>query len=122
MVRAMVLTGPDAFELRDLPPPELRPDNAIVRVELCGCCGTDIKYARGRLAAPWPMILGHEIVGRIERKGLRIVALELRLLDADTAKHHYAEHAGSTEQYPWRWNPEAAWRFMTPRKVASAAV
>ena len=35
-----------------------------------------------------------EIVGRIERKGLRIVALELRLLDADTAKHHYAEHAG----------------------------
>lgn len=35
-----------------------------------------------------------EIVGRIEHKGLRIVALELRLLDADTAKHHYAEHAG----------------------------
>ena len=35
-----------------------------------------------------------EIVGRIERKGLHIVALELRLLDADTAKHHYAEHAG----------------------------
>jgi nucleoside-diphosphate kinase len=35
-----------------------------------------------------------EIVGRIERKCLRIVALELRLLDADTAKHHYAEHAG----------------------------
>jgi nucleoside-diphosphate kinase len=35
-----------------------------------------------------------EIVGRIERKGLRIVALELRVLDADTAKQHYAEHAG----------------------------
>jgi nucleoside-diphosphate kinase len=35
-----------------------------------------------------------EIVGRIERKGLRIVALELRQLDLDTAKHHYAEHAG----------------------------
>ena len=35
-----------------------------------------------------------EIVGRIERKGLHIVALELRRLDADTAKHHYAEHAG----------------------------
>lgn len=69
MVRAMVLTRPDAFELRDLPPPELRPDNAVVRVELCGCCGTDIKYARGNLTAPWPMILGHEIVGRIEAIG-----------------------------------------------------
>ena len=35
-----------------------------------------------------------EIVGRIERKGLKIVALQLRTLDADTAKQHYAEHDG----------------------------
>jgi nucleoside-diphosphate kinase len=35
-----------------------------------------------------------EIVGRIERKGLSIVALEQRMLDAGTAKQHYAEHAG----------------------------
>jgi nucleoside-diphosphate kinase len=35
-----------------------------------------------------------EIVGRIESKGLKIAALELRLLDADTAKRHYAEHDG----------------------------
>jgi nucleoside-diphosphate kinase len=35
-----------------------------------------------------------EIIGRIERKGLRIVALELRHLDAGTAKQHYAEHEG----------------------------
>jgi nucleoside-diphosphate kinase len=35
-----------------------------------------------------------EIVGRIERKGLTIVALELRNLDPATAKQHYAEHDG----------------------------
>jgi len=35
-----------------------------------------------------------EIVGRIERKDLTIVALELRHLDAETAKQHYAEHVG----------------------------
>ncbi len=35
-----------------------------------------------------------EIVGRIERKQLTIVALELRKLDATTAKQHYAEHDG----------------------------
>ena len=35
-----------------------------------------------------------EIVGRIERKQLRIARLELRLLDAETAKNHYAEHVG----------------------------
>jgi nucleoside-diphosphate kinase len=36
-----------------------------------------------------------EILGRIERKaGWRIVALELRTLDLDTLRTHYAEHEG----------------------------
>ncbi|MBB6119059.1 nucleoside-diphosphate kinase [Nocardiopsis algeriensis] len=34
-----------------------------------------------------------EVVSRIERKGLKIVAMELRTLDAETAKTHYEEHA-----------------------------
>lgn len=33
-----------------------------------------------------------EVVARIERKGFRFVALELRTLDAETAGEHYAEH------------------------------
>lgn len=33
-----------------------------------------------------------EIVGRLERKGLRIVAAELRTIDEETAGRHYAEH------------------------------
>lgn len=35
-----------------------------------------------------------EIVGRFERKGLRIVAADLRLVERDTAAEHYAEHEG----------------------------
>jgi len=35
-----------------------------------------------------------EVIGRIERKGLTIVALEQRRLDVATAKRHYAEHEG----------------------------
>ena len=34
-----------------------------------------------------------EIVGRLEAKGLRLVAAELRTIDAATAGRHYAEHA-----------------------------
>ncbi|WP_017545204.1 nucleoside-diphosphate kinase [Nocardiopsis prasina] len=34
-----------------------------------------------------------EVISRIERKGLNLVAMELRTLDADTAKTHYEEHA-----------------------------
>jgi nucleoside-diphosphate kinase len=34
-----------------------------------------------------------EIVGRLEAKGLRVVAAELRTIDVATAERHYAEHA-----------------------------
>ena len=34
-----------------------------------------------------------EVISRIERKGLVVAALQLRTLDADTARTHYAEHA-----------------------------
>lgn len=34
-----------------------------------------------------------EVVSRIERKGFKIVALELRTLDQEIAKAHYGEHA-----------------------------
>lgn len=35
-----------------------------------------------------------EILGRIERKGLMLAALELRLVGEDLAAQHYAEHEG----------------------------
>lgn len=35
-----------------------------------------------------------EVVSRIERKGLTLVAMELRTLDRETAAQHYAEHEG----------------------------
>jgi len=38
--------------------------------------------------------LAGEIVARLERKGLRLVALQLRLVDEATARQHYAEHEG----------------------------
>ena len=38
---------------------------------------------------------GHvgEIIARIERKGLKLVAMDLRTTDKETAEKHYAEHA-----------------------------
>ena len=34
-----------------------------------------------------------DVISRIERKGLKVIALELRTIDTDTAHSHYAEHA-----------------------------
>jgi nucleoside-diphosphate kinase len=36
--------------------------------------------------------LAGEVLARIERKGLRIVAMDMRTVDADLAETHYAEH------------------------------
>jgi nucleoside-diphosphate kinase len=38
--------------------------------------------------------LAGEILARLERKGLRVVAAELRTIDTDTARRHYGEHEG----------------------------
>jgi nucleoside-diphosphate kinase len=35
-----------------------------------------------------------EIIGRLERRGLKIVAMDLRRIDVEFAKVHYAEHDG----------------------------
>jgi nucleoside-diphosphate kinase len=37
-----------------------------------------------------------EIIGRLERKGLRLVAASLRTIDAATAGRHYEEHQGKS--------------------------
>ncbi len=35
-----------------------------------------------------------EVIGRLERRGLKIVAMELRQIDRELAERHYAEHQG----------------------------
>ena len=40
-----------------------------------------------------------EVIGRFERKGLTIVAMDLRTIDGDDADRHYAEHVGK-DFYP----------------------
>jgi nucleoside-diphosphate kinase len=37
-----------------------------------------------------------EILGRFERKGLRVVAMDLRTIEEAVANSHYAEHAGKS--------------------------
>lgn len=67
---AAVLTSyKQALELRQFPIPEPGSEEALVRVEMAGICGTDVHLADGELTIPLPVILGHETVGRIQRLG-----------------------------------------------------
>ncbi|MCB2227902.1 MAG: zinc-binding dehydrogenase [Desulfarculaceae bacterium] len=70
--RAMVATAPGELEMREFPLPEIGEEDGILKIDLVGVCGSDPGIFKGksaRGARPYPIILGHEIVGRVYRMG-----------------------------------------------------
>ncbi len=66
--KAMVLTKfCEPLELLDIPVPELKHGDMLVKVKLASVCGTDVHLARDELSMhpPTPIIMGHETVGEI---------------------------------------------------------
>lgn len=58
------------LNLRDCPVPEPRGRQVLLRILSCAVCRTDLHVVDGELSNPkLPLIVGHEIVGRVERVG-----------------------------------------------------
>ena len=57
------------LELVELPIPEPGDRQILVKVLACGVCHTELDEIEGRLRPKLPIILGHEIVGRVEKLG-----------------------------------------------------
>ena len=70
-MRAMVLDKPaQPLQLRDVPKPRPGRGQLLVRVSSCAVCRTDLHVIDGELPNPkLPLILGHQIVGRVEQIG-----------------------------------------------------
>ena len=70
-MRAMVLDKPKhPLELCDVPKPKPGRGQLLVRVSTCAVCRTDLHVVDGELPEPkLPLILGHQIVGRVEEIG-----------------------------------------------------
>ena len=66
---AMVQTAPGELEAQELPIPEIGHEEALLRIEACGICGSDYEQFEGVLKTPVPVIPGHEPLGVIERIG-----------------------------------------------------
>ena len=66
------MAAPGTIEIRDFPYPETGDDGMVLKLELCGICGTDLhiftwdRWAQGRLKTP--LIFGHEMVGEVIEK------------------------------------------------------
>jgi 2-desacetyl-2-hydroxyethyl bacteriochlorophyllide A dehydrogenase len=69
-MRAAVWTAPGRVDVRDVPYPRVPDGWLLLRVEYGGICGTDLAIVAGRHPrATAPLVLGHEIVGTVERTG-----------------------------------------------------
>jgi threonine dehydrogenase-like Zn-dependent dehydrogenase len=115
-VLAAVRTGPSRTELREFPMPELPDDGALLKMEVAGICGTDVKmYAKPVIEAP--VIMGHENVGVIAKAGRQFVEIQgVQEGDRVFVEHYVAcyrcewcrigeyRHCELTD---WRTNPDA---------------
>lgn len=86
MIRVTTFDGPGSQpQMRRVSRPTVPDRAALIRIEACGVCGTDLHILRGRWPGrlPWPLTLGHELAGVIAEKG--------SALDADFMGHPLAE-------------------------------
>ena len=62
------IDGSRPLEAADVAVPQPGHGDVLVGVSVCGVCRTDLDLAEGRLTAPrYPVIPGHQVVGRVER-------------------------------------------------------
>ena len=84
--------GP-GFKLKDVPEPQMRDDEVLIRVRRAGVCGTDVHihewddWAKGRVKPP--IIVGHEFAGDVAEVG-RLVT-DVRVGDRVTAEGHIVD-------------------------------
>ena len=65
------------LQLVALPIPEPEAREILVRISACGVCHTELDEIEGRLKSELPVILGHEIVGRVESFGSEVTKFKI---------------------------------------------
>jgi len=114
-VLAAVRVGPSRTEIREFPMPDIPADGALMKMEVAGICGTDVKlYAHP--PSNTPVIMGHENIGVIAKAGRDFVARKGFKEGDMVFVEHYVScgkcewcHAGQyrhCENTDWRYNPD----------------
>ena len=83
-MRAAMYYSNSDIRLEDLPGPKIADDEALLRVEASGICGSDVMewYRRDKA----PLVLGHEVAGIIKEVGGRVK--NFKVGDRVVATHH----------------------------------
>jgi len=68
-MKSLELVANGAFSLVDKVAPHIKADQCLIRVSVCGVCSTDIYRSHDNGAYFYPLVMGHEIAGKIEAVG-----------------------------------------------------
>ncbi len=78
-MKALVLKDVGNLEVQDIPIAKPVRDEVLIRVKVCGICGTDLHIFHGEEGAaknPLPIVLGHEFSGVVEKVGAEVKDLK----------------------------------------------
>ena len=68
-MKAVVYESAKNFTIKEIPTPEQKAGEVLVKIELAGVCGTDLHIHEGDFLAEFPLIPGHEMVGIVSALG-----------------------------------------------------
>ncbi|MFJ3613135.1 S-(hydroxymethyl)mycothiol dehydrogenase [Streptomyces hydrogenans] len=69
-VRGVIAPGRDEpVRIETIVVPDPGPGEAVVRIQACGVCHTDLHYKQGGINDDFPFLLGHEAAGTVESVG-----------------------------------------------------
>src|SRR5580693_4727826 len=68
--------GPEAMELVDLPIPQAKPKEAVVKLAASGVNFVDVYFREGRYKAPLPLVLGQEGAGVVAAVGAEAMSVK----------------------------------------------
>ena len=71
-MKAAVLEDVKSLVIKDIPVPEPKDDEVLIKVNCCGLCGTDLKLLIGQYSAKTPVVLGHEYAGDVAGVGSNV--------------------------------------------------
>jgi len=78
MMKAQIIEAPEKMTLKEIPVPEINADEVLVKVKLCGICGSDWSIYKGWYASEkLPLITGHEFWGTVEKAGANAKGLKV---------------------------------------------
>jgi NADPH:quinone reductase len=86
--------GPEVLKLVDLPIPEPKPKEAVVRIKAAGVNFIDVYYREGRYPAPLPFVPGQEAAGLVTAIGSEVTEVRIgERVAYSGVLGAYAEHA-----------------------------